>query len=116
MKTSQVIYTAVVSMCFIIGLSACSEEKIDPSCDGSDITYDNFIKSFVQSNCLGGSCHSSGSGNGDFTTFAKLQVVVNNGKFTSEVLVNQTMPQGSTLNQDELNKVQCWADAGFPEN
>lgn len=116
MRTSRISLIVTVTVSTIIALSACSKKKLDPVCDGSDITYDNYMKAFITSNCLGGSCHSSGSGNSDLTSFAKVQVYVNNGQFEKEVLSNQTMPEDATLSQDELNKIQCWADAGYPEN
>lgn len=115
MRTSQVFYSLSLTVCIIIDLSACSKKKLDPTCDGYTITYDNYMKALISGSCMGGSCHNAGSGNGDLTTYAKVQVYVNNGKFKSEVLTNQSMPEGSSLSQEEINKVQCWADAGYPE-
>lgn len=115
MKTYQAVSIAIVA-CITIGISSCKKNTLDAVCDGSDITYDNYMKDLINSSCMGSGCHNAGSGNGDLTTYAKVQVYVNNGKFKSEVLTNQTMPEGKSLSQDELNKVQCWADAGFPEN
>jgi hypothetical protein len=41
---------------------------------------------------------------------------LNNGSFKSHVLIEQDMPRGSKLSKDQLDKIQCWADNGFPEN
>lgn len=116
MKTSRLIKATVLSAIIVLGMSSCGKNKLDPVCDGSDITYDNYIGALVESKCMGGSCHSTGAGNSDLTTYAKMQGQINNGNFAKEVLTKQTMPENSSLSQDELNKIQCWVDNGYPEN
>ena len=91
-------------------------KKITPLCDGSNLTYDNGIKSIIDANCMGSGCHSSGSSNGDFTTYQGMVQVLNNGKFRDQVLEKQRMPKGSKkLSQDDINKIQCWAEINYPE-
>lgn len=116
MNTSQMIKLMLVSGAIVFGVSSCKKNLLDPVCDGSDITYDNYVHEIITSKCSGSSCHSSGSGNGTYTNYANIQGIINNGKFKSEVLTNQTMPENSSLSQDELNKIQCWVDNGYPEN
>lgn len=93
----------------VISLVACKKsQKVTVNCDGSTPTYNSYVKGIVNSNCT--SCHSS------YSTYAGLSAITSNGKFEKEVLINQTMPDGGSLTQDELNKLQCWVNNGFPEN
>lgn len=104
MKISRVLLTAFLLSSLLI---ACRKtEKV--SCDGSAPTYNSFVKNLVDSKCV--SCHSS------YSTYQGLSSITSDGKFEKEVLINQTMPDGATLTQDDLSKLQCWVDNGFPQN
>jgi hypothetical protein len=60
----------------------------------------------VNGNCL--NCHST------FSTYSGLSSVLTNGKFKQHVITDQDMPQGGSLSADQLNKIQCWVEAGYP--
>lgn len=98
----------------LLSLWACKKEKdegkLTPVCDGSNPTYDNTIKSILDSRCGSTSCHPN------YTSYEGLSDILQNGEFRREVLTNQSMPQGSSLTQEQINKIQCWVDNGFPEN
>jgi hypothetical protein len=98
----------------LLSLLACKKEKdagkLTPVCDGSNPTYNNTIKSILDSRCGSTSCHP------DYTSYDGLSDILQNGDFKQEVLINQSMPQGSSLTQDQINKIQCWVDGGFREN
>jgi hypothetical protein len=103
----------IINFFFLLS-TACKkdkeQEKVTPVCDGSAPTYQNTIKSIIDSKCATSNCHSN------YTNYNGLRPALENGSFRREVLVDQTMPQNSTLSQDQLNKIQCWANNGFPEN
>jgi hypothetical protein len=107
-KTLFCLLTAIATM------SACKKDKesdkLTPTCDGSSPTYQNTIKSIIDSKCATSNCHSN------YSSYNGLRPALDNGSFRREVLVDQTMPQGSSLSQDQLNKIQCWVNNGFPEN
>ncbi len=86
---------------------------LTPACDGTQSSYNTNIKSIIEGNCTSGGCHGSGSSNGDFTTYNGLKFILSSGAFANSVLTNQTMPKGSKLTQDQLNKIQCWKEGGF---
>ncbi len=92
------------SMLFVM----CKKEYV-PKCDGTASTYDSNMKEIITSNCSSASCHPT------FTNYAAISKYLSNGEFKKRVLVEQDMPRGSKLSKDQLNKIQCWADAGFPE-
>ena len=99
----------------ILSFASCNKTE-SPVCDGSSPTYDDDIKVIIDNNCT--SCHDAGSSDGDYTTYAAFSAHRSNGKFESSVLIKQDMPQSSnnSLTQDQLNKIQCWVENGFPEN
>lgn len=102
----------------LILANACGkDDKFVPSCDGSMPTYDVDIKSIINANCTSAPCHGANSTNGDWTTYAGMNTVLNNGEFEKQVLTDMTMPQGSaTLTEAQLNLIRCWADNNYPEN
>ena len=104
------ICTAIVLVVFASCKKDEDDEKLTPTCDGSVPTYQNTIKSIIDTKCATSNCHAS------YSSYNGLQPALQNGSFRREVLVDQTMPQGSSLSQDQLNKIQCWANNGFPEN
>ncbi len=99
----------------MLGAFAC-KKKQSVACNGTDPAYYSSIKVIIDTNCMNGSCHGSGSKNGDFTTYSGLSEVISNGKFEKKVLKKQTMPRGFALTQDEINTVQCWVENGYREN
>ncbi len=98
----------ILSVSIGLGTTSCkkSKNKITPVCDGTNATYSNTVQSIVSSNCV--SCHSG------YSTYSGLSTITTNGKFAQHVLTSQDMPQGSTLSADQLNKIQCWVNNGYP--
>lgn len=106
MKLNHILYISLVIALTFVGCKK-NKSKVTPVCDGSNTTYSNFVASYVSVNCA--SCH-------DYSTYAKLSTVLSNGKFKSEVLTKQTMPQNGSTSQSDLNKLQCWVNNNYPEN
>ncbi len=100
-------------------LISCGGTKLEPTCDGSQPTYDNEISPIIMATCSStSSCHGSGASNlrGEITSYSEIFVLLENGKFQKRVLEKQTMPKGTTLTQEQINTIQCWVDNGYPEN
>ena len=96
-------------------LMSCKKDELHtPVCDGSNPTYDADISLIIDQNCI--QCHGANSSHGDFTTYNNMNSVITNGKFEQEVLTDQTMPQNGSLSQEQLNKIKCWVENGYPEN
>ena len=92
-----------------LGASSCnkSKKKVTPVCDGTNATYNNTVKAIVNSSCV--SCHSN------YSTYSGLSSITSNGQFAQHVLTSQDMPKGSSLTGDQLNKIQCWVNNGYPQ-
>lgn len=114
-------YRVVLSLLGLMlwGVS-CKKSSTTSSTDStttcsSSYTYSADIKSIIDASCLGSGCHGSGSGRGDFTTYAGLKSYITNGSFKREVVTNKTMPQGSSLSTEQRSKISCWLDNGAAE-
>ncbi|MFM7235033.1 MAG: hypothetical protein ACKOZM_10630 [Flavobacteriales bacterium] len=100
------------AVALILALATCKKEnaKLSPVCDGSHPTYDGEIKSIIDSRCATSGCHPG------YSSYNGLNAILQNGQFKREVITNQSMPQNSALTQDQINKIQCWVNDGYPEN
>lgn len=125
--------TFFIALCLLLGLSACSfnniEEdllpvvEVDP-CDSIPATFATDIVPIIETSCSEaglGQCHAAGSPRGDFTTYAGLKIDVDNGKFNTRVLEVKDMPASfstgpQSLTPAQLETIQCWIDAGAPDN
>lgn len=92
-----------------LGASGCkkSKKKVTPVCDGTNATYNNTVKAIVNSSCV--SCHSN------YSSYSGLSTITGNGQFAQHVLTDQDMPKSSSLTSDQLNKIQCWVNNGYPQ-
>ncbi len=105
--TSLFFISSCILIIFII--YSCKKKKV-PKCDGTSSTYNSNIKSIINNSCTGSGCHPS------YSTYLGLKSVLDNGTFKQQVISNKSMPKNSSLSTDQLNKIQCWVDAGYPEN
>ena len=91
--------------------SNCKKDnkKLTPTCDGSRPTFTNGVKTIIDNTCASSGCHPG------YSTYNGIKGITQNGDFTKEVLQDQTMPKNSSLSQEQINTLQCWANNGFPE-
>lgn len=108
------------SLCF----NSCSDDdenddnggNNNSNCDTTAISYASDIRPIVISSCAtGSSCHGSGSGNGDFSSYAGLKIDADNGKLRQRVLIEKDMPPGGWSSCNRL-KLEAWLNAGAPNN
>ncbi len=88
---------------------------IDTTIDCNTITYSGNISSMINSNCATAGCHNGGA-LGDFSTHAGLVGIATDGKMASRVLTIQDMPPAGGLTSLQLGQIQCWINAGAPDN
>jgi len=118
----------LVYSCFFILIivslfqTACTSDKLpEPMpevCDG--LTYDNGIKTIVDTYCAYSGCHVSGFIDGDFSTYEGMRSRLENGRIERRVIIDRDMPEpGSNpdeLTPEDFDDFKCWIDNGFPEN
>lgn len=110
-KHWSVILSTLLLTCISISLMACNKagkNKLTPVCSGGTATYDANVKTIINSKCV--SCHSG------YSSYSGLSGIISNGQFKKHVLTDQDMPENSSLKQDQINTIQCWVDAGYPQN
>lgn len=109
-------------------MTLVSCEKEEEPC----ATWDTEVKTIIESSCSYSGCHSGGTtanmflaeASNDFTSYAAIKSNLDNGTFEQRVLIDQNMPNAmfvpdgnpTELTQAQLDVLQCWADAGFPES
>lgn len=111
-KSSYYLFTGILFAAILgigFGVTSCkkTKKKITPVCDGTNATYNNTVKAIVNSSCV--SCHSN------YSSYSGLSTITSNGQFKQHVLTDQDMPKGSSLTSDQLNKIQCWVNNGYPQ-
>ena len=97
------------------------DPQVTPTNACSTVTYKTDITPIINQTCAIKSCHVSGTGEGDYTTYAGLKNDAINGKFKKEVLTNKSMPPRNSngpnsLTAAQLEKFTCWINAGSPNN
>ena len=125
-------YAVIVAF---LALSACTFNKLEDLepkppvdfCDSAAVTFSVDIVQILETNCtqksfnsFGGSCHESGSTIADYTTYAGIKAKVDEGKLRQRAIVEASMPPafstGPRPDSTQLAIIQCWLDAGAPNN
>ncbi|MBL4648420.1 MAG: hypothetical protein JKY03_01725 [Aureispira sp.] len=121
--------SSVTSILFItlgiITFESCAKEEVCA-------TWDVDVKPIIAATCSYSGCHSGGTTanaylapeSNDYTSYAAIKANLDNGKFKLRALTNKDMPNASfvpagmptALTQAQLDVLQCWVDAGFPES
>ncbi len=121
MKTNSLFFLFFLAMASIY-LVSCGDEDppvVDP-CDSINASYEGDVKAIISgcanSNCHGGTNMDIPEVSRDFTTYAGLNAVTTSGILVKRVITDKTMPPSGALSQANLDILQCWADAGYPQN
>lgn len=114
-------YFLLFSFLFVATLftSSCKDDDDNP-CEDITATYDGAVKGIIDATCAHVGCHA-----GAYDTYATMQSVLTAEKFGTRVLDEKNMPPAAELIPEglpteltdaQLEILQCWADAGYPEN
>lgn len=116
----------------ILSFIACNSDMVQPveGCDVIVATYDTNVKEIIDLTCAYSGCHNGGgSAPGNYSSYAGLTNVIQNGNFVSRVIDAQSNPsigmppnkeiypnsQQDDLSPDQMEIIQCWIDSGFEE-
>ncbi|MDX2171550.1 MAG: hypothetical protein SFY56_00420 [Bacteroidota bacterium] len=108
MKKNSFVFSLITLLLTTFILS-CKKKKA-PTCDGTSSSYNSNIKSILNNSCTSSGCHPS------YSSYSGIKSILDNGSFKNEVITKKSMPKGNSLSSDQLSKIQCWIDAGYPEN
>lgn len=104
---------------------SCGDDDEEPEtgCTTENLTYDNFAREFITSNCGDSNCHSSSAA--EFGTFAMIdytstKAAVDNGRILGAINREDgfnAMPKGEPkLSDCNISKMTAWINDGALEN
>ena len=87
------------------------------SCDTSNYSFSGRIAAIFGTSCASSiGCHSSGSSNGQMTTYAEIKPFIDNGSITDRVVAKQDMPVTAPLPSCDIAVLVKWIENGAPNN
>ena len=103
---------------------SCGDDDDDPeTCETTGITYDNYAKDFLNSNCVSSGCHDADgidAGIGSYETYEDSKTAIDFGRFKGAINHEDgfsNMPKGmAKLDSCDIAKLSAWVDDGAPEN
>ena len=108
---------------FIAGLVAVASCKKDDDGGGDGgldcdtVKFSTTIATILENSCTTSGCHDVASVNGDYTTYAGIEMRAKDGTLEQAVITDKTMPKaGDPLTQTQLDQFQCWIDGGALDN
>ena len=84
-------------------------------CNTMSAKFSSDVLPIITNSCATASCHNS-TGVGGVVLQTYDQIKAKTDRITQRVLVDKTMPPNGTLSTSELNIIQCWINAGAPNN
>ena len=94
----------------IISLNSCKKKNQEstsytPSCNSSIPSFSTTVSPIFQSYCV--SCHSN---------YSSYSQISSSASSIRSVIVDGSMPKGTSLSESQKNSIVCWIDAGKPNN
>jgi len=87
------------------------------SCDTSNYSFSGRITAIFGTSCATSiGCHSSGSSNGQFTSYAEIKPFIDNGSIWNRVVTKQDMPVAAPLAACDMEVLVKWIEDGAPDN
>jgi len=86
-------------------------------CDTTEYTYSGRISAIFSTNCATSiGCHSSGSNNGQMTSYDEIKAFVDTGLIMDRVIVKKDMPVSRPLSACDQEVLKKWIDNGAADN
>ena len=80
------------------------------SADCTQVTFSGTISPLASSKCS--SCHDA-----SFLSYGNMHSLAVNGTLENQVVTTQNMPSGGiTMTCEERSQLECWINAGAPQN
>ena len=108
------------------GIFSCTKDNIAPSlsrpgnCDSMEYSYQSDIVPLVVAYCNGTTCHTTGEGNYDFSTYGGLADRIRSGRLEERLLLSTDnplhMPKGFEMDSCDLYHFRVWIRQGFQNN
>lgn len=120
---SKKIVLSILILTFISSIiSSCYYDKEDllygnnVDCSSIDSKFSTAINPLMQSKCAYSGCHDAGTVAGGVSLENYPEIAAKAGRINQRCLIDKTMPPGSPLTATETAALQCWINAGAPNN
>jgi hypothetical protein len=132
------ILAAIAGLLIILqgGLLGCTKDMAEPpedqgtdsdttktsTCDTLDHSFSQDVEPIFSNNCATSGCHASGTGAGGIVleTHSEIESETKNGNVLCAIRHESgcsNMPSGgSQLSQKKIQRIECWAEAGYPND
>jgi hypothetical protein len=118
MKTKLILITVCSSVFFF----SCNKSSTTPpsggggSVDCNTVKFSSSVLPLITSKCATAGCHDAASSNGPGPLISYASIFASRNSILSAVTANR-MPQGGPpLSSQEKSILNCWIDAGAPNN
>lgn len=116
-------FLLVVLLSTTLIIVSCGDDEEDPeTCETTGLTYENYAKDFLNSNCVSSGCHDADAieSVGNYETYEATTTSINfirmKGAINHEAGFSNMPKGGSKLDSCSIAKLSAWIDAGAPEN
>jgi len=120
---SKKILFSLLTIAFVsIVVSSCYYDKEDllygsnVDCSTIDAKYSTAINPLMQSKCAYSGCHDAGTAAAGVVLENHTQVAAKAGRIKIRCITESSMPPGAPLSTNEKLALQCWINAGTPNN
>ena len=115
-----VMFTVMVIM-IAVGCTNNKEELLYPNATNLDCTtisakYSTDIAPIMQTKCATAGCHNASSSAAGIILQTHAQVASKANQIKQVCIVNKSMPPAGPLPVAQQNAIQCWINAGAPNN
>jgi len=118
MKTRLLVLLTIAIFIF----AGCYYDKEDllysgaADCTTISAKYSTDVAPLINSKCSYSGCHDAGSAAAGLVLENHTQTAAAAGGIKQRCLIDKNMPPGSPLTANEMAILQCWIDAGTPNN
>jgi uncharacterized membrane protein len=121
---SKKILISMLAVAFVsIIATSCYYDKEDllygssvVDCSTVDSKFSTAINPLMQSKCSYSGCHDAGTAAAGVVLENHTQVAASAGRINQRCIIEKTMPPGTPLSSNEIFALQCWINAGTPNN
>jgi uncharacterized membrane protein len=104
---------------FATGCTNDKEELLNPpkvnACDTLNATFTT-VKSIITTKCSSSRCHSATAAKGGTILETYDQIKTKADRIKQRAIIEKTMPPSTPLTTNDVAVLQCWFDAGMPNN
>lgn len=107
---------------FLLFSASCTYDKgelLNPpqknACDSLNATFTT-VKSIITTKCSSSRCHGAAAAKGGVVLETYDQIQSKADRIKQRAFIEKTMPPSAPLSTNDIAVIQCWFDAGMPNN